>query len=215
MAKIIKNVSGGSKTYSGQAIANNGQYEIQALEAGRFANDSALLTDIGSGAAVINNGTSDITDVALAINHLKDILLVDAAGFPLYTSTAFSSKTIGAKKLFARNTGIQIAVVQGSNTINYTATYPHAKVNGVQVINCEALDTAEMKVYDTAQGTYSGVPNALLNQFGYTLNLPKDFYQRESRFDADLYQGMKIEFTYVSLSAKTVGINILMDEVKS
>jgi len=77
------------------------------------------------------------------------------------------------------------------------------------------LDTAELRVYDNASGTYSGFPNALLNQFGYTLNMAKDYYARTSPFDADLYQGMVLKLTYVSISNKRIGINIIMNEVKS
>lgn len=131
----------------------------------------------------------------------------------------YGSKTIvinnATKKLFARFTGIQSSVSTGDNTITYTATYPWSKILGVEVINCEALDTADLKVFDTAAGTYSGTPNALLNQFAFAINLPKDFYQRMAQFDADLYQGMIIQITYNSKSNKTIGINFLLDEVKS
>src|ERR1051325_1911784 len=119
----------------------------------------------------------------------------------------YGSKTVlvngVSKKLFARFTGQQYSLSAGSNTITYTATYAWAKLIGVECINCEALDTVDFKVYDTAGGTYSGHPNALLQQFSYTLNLPKDFYLRMAQFDADVYAGMVIQMTYVSQSAKT------------
>jgi len=72
-----------------------------------------------------------------------------------------------------------------------------------------------MKVYDTATGTYSGVPNYMLNQFAYSVNIAKDYYVRLSQFDADLYTGMIIQFTYNSVSDKTIGFNLIMNEVKS
>jgi hypothetical protein len=129
-------------------------------------------------------------------------------------SVAYASKTYGSKKLYARNTGIQQALTAGANEIIYTCTYPWVKVSGLEAINGEALDTAELRVYDSPAGTYSGVANALLNQFGYTLNIAPNFYKRDSKFDADLYQNMVLKIAYVSVSNKTVGINILMDEVK-
>lgn len=129
----------------------------------------------------------------------------------------YGSKTVTisgvVKKLFARFTGLQFNVVAGVNTLSYTATYPWVKLIGVEAVNCEALDTVDFKVYDTALGTYSGVPNALLNQFSYSLNLPKDFYQRMAQFDADIYQGMVLQVTYTSQSTKTIGINLLLDQV--
>jgi hypothetical protein len=126
----------------------------------------------------------------------------------------FAGKTFANKKLFARNTGFQASVTTGANTIDYTATYPWAKFIGAEVVNCEALDYIDFKVYDTAAGTYSGVPNYMLNQFGFTVNLPKDFYQRIANYDADVYQGMILRVTYNSVSEKTIGINLIMNEVK-
>lgn len=130
----------------------------------------------------------------------------------------YGSKTIVingvTKSLFARFTGLQYSLSTGTNTLNYTATYPWSKLLGVEAVGCELLDTVDFKVYDTASGTYSGHANALLNQFSYTLNLPKDYYLRMAQFDADLYVGMVIQMTYNSISNKTVGINLLLNEVK-
>lgn len=134
--------------------------------------------------------------------------------------SSYGAKTITLvdgtiKKLYARNTGLRFALESGSNELTYTATYPWVKLLGVECCWCEAGDYVDFKVYDNAAGTYSGVPNLLLNQFAFTLNLPKDFYRRESRFDADVYAGMVIKMTYQSASAKTIGLNLQMDEVKS
>lgn len=121
------------------------------------------------------------------------------------------------KKLYARYTGFQQEVSQGANEITYVATYPWAKVVGVEVINASVNDTVNFKVYDNAQGTYSGVPDLLLNQFSFSTNLPKDFYRRESKFDADLYQGMivKIEYTSTDANDRIIGFNLDLLEVKS
>lgn len=127
---------------------------------------------------------------------------------------SFTSKLVGTKKLFARNTGYQFALSAGSNIFTITASLPWAKVTGVEVFGAETLDYADFKVKDTAAGTYSGIPNYILNQFGFAVNIAKDYYRREATFDADLYQGMVLEFTYNSVSAKTIGINIIMAEVK-
>jgi hypothetical protein len=149
------------------------------------------------------------------------IINVDIQGQPPVTvqsSPPFYSKTLVinevTKKLFARNLGFQQAVTIGTNTISYSIPYPWLKMLGVEVINCEALDSVNFKVYDSPAGTYSGIPNLLLNQFAFSINLPKDFYAKESRFDADIYFNMVISIEYTSISNKTVGINLLMNEVK-
>lgn len=143
---------------------------------------------------------------------------------PLQTVSVQSAPPFGAKsqvisgvlkKFYARNTGLQQDLTVGSNEIVYTISYPWVKIIGIEVINSEALDTAELRVYDNPSGTYSGVPNAMLNQFGYTLNMSAGFYARNSPFDADLYAGMVLKVTYVSVSAKRIGMNIILNEVKN
>lgn len=88
MAKWIKNTDTIDHTYAGQLIPYGTYYEIQPVEEHLWANDSTLLTDIGSGNATVakdDSGSNDITDVATAINYLKDISNgpVDVDGAPL------------------------------------------------------------------------------------------------------------------------------------
>jgi hypothetical protein len=75
MAKWIKNNSGVTKTYIGQQIADQAYYEIQPHEETAWAHNSPLITDIGSGDAVVakdDSGTTDIADVSEALDHLRD-----------------------------------------------------------------------------------------------------------------------------------------------
>jgi len=39
------------------------------------------------------------------------------------------------------------------------------------------------------------------------------FYTRPSEYDADLYSGLIVRAVYTSLSAKTIGINYILNEV--
>jgi hypothetical protein len=176
--------------------------------------------DLSEGDQAILDGLVAAHDgTPLSQNFVQNVAVQSQPAVSIASAPPYSSKNITVngvtKKLYARFTGVQFSLSQGTNTLTYTATYTWAKLLGVEVINAEALDTADLKVYDTAAGTYSGVPNALLNQFSYTLNLPKDFYTRMAQFDADLYVGMIIQITYVSKSAKDIGLNLLLNEVKS
>ena len=77
MAKWIKNTTGSTKTYIGKDIAAGAYREVQANAAISWANSSTLLTDIGSGDAIVakdDSGSNDITDVNTAIKYLKDDL---------------------------------------------------------------------------------------------------------------------------------------------
>jgi hypothetical protein len=133
-------------------------------------------------------------------------------------NTPFATKTIstptGTKKLFARVHGIQPELIEGSNTIDFTIPYPWVKITGIMVYGGETLDKVDLSIYDTAAGTYSGVPNYKLNQFGFAANISKDNFEWTSPYDADLYQGMIIKVTYTSISAKSIGINFILNEVK-
>jgi len=178
--------------------------------------------DIWSGNLVINDGNSDLTMVG-GDAWLKgvDNAPKNADGSLITTinsSPAFGAKTITVngvvKKLFARFSGIQQALTVGDNVITYTIIYPWVKMIGIEVINCEALDIASLKIYDDGAGTYSGIPNLCLNQFSYSISLPKDYYVKTAQFDADVYVGMVIKIEYNSISNKTIGINFTINEVK-
>src|SRR5574343_472658 len=80
----------------------------------------------------LNKGASDTTDLLDFENNYKSL-----GNKPLSAqSHPFSSKVLpNGKKLYKRETGIQTAVVQGSNTITYTVTYPWVKITGMERIN--------------------------------------------------------------------------------
>jgi hypothetical protein len=141
-------------------------------------------------------------------------LFTEVSSIPSFGAKSFYSGTT-LKKLYARFTGQQFALSIGANTCDFTMAYPWVKMVGLELIGGELGDTASLKVIDTALGTYSGVPNYTLNQFGYVVNVAKDFYARASQFDSDLYPGMIIRLEYTSISAKTIGVNYLINEAKS
>ena len=76
MSKWIKNTTQITNTYAGQDIFAGAYHEITPEQELRFINSSTLLTDIGSGDAVVakdSSGSNDIVDVNTAINYLKSI----------------------------------------------------------------------------------------------------------------------------------------------
>jgi hypothetical protein len=126
----------------------------------------------------------------------------------------FADKSIGTKKIYKRVHGIQQSLIVGNNDIFFTISYPWVKITGIELIGGEILDRASFHILDTTTGTYSTVPNFMLNCFGFDVNMKKDYYSHLSEYDADLYQGMQIKIVYNSISEKTVGINFLLNEVK-
>jgi len=76
MIKYIKNATQNTITYLGQDIFTGSYYEIPAAKELALSNNSALLTDIANGIAVISktdDSSGNITDISTAINYLKNI----------------------------------------------------------------------------------------------------------------------------------------------
>lgn len=127
---------------------------------------------------------------------------------------AFASKNFGTKSLFKRVVGKRYDVSIGDNTLLYTETFTWVKFMALEIINGEVGDTVSLYVLDTATGTFSTVPNYPLNQFGFEANIAAGFYEHKSEFDADIYAGLQIKIVYHSISAKAIGVNYVMNEVK-
>lgn len=69
----VKNNKSESDVWCGMEILPTAYYTIEQFELARWQNSSKVLIDISTGDLVVNNGTSDILDVASAINYLKGL----------------------------------------------------------------------------------------------------------------------------------------------
>ena len=140
----------------------------------------------------------------------------DADGNIIYHVPAFASKKLpDGKKLYKRVHGISESLSAGSNNVLFTVPYPHAKMLGTEIIGAEFGDYCDFCILDDTSGTCSGTPNQQLNQFGFGVQIAKDAHEEKSNYDADLYYGMQIKLVYNSVSAKDVGFNFDLNEVKS
>jgi len=129
-------------------------------------------------------------------------------------NSPFASKIVNGKKLYERNHGKAFTVTASTNTLEFVIPYPTCKITGIEIINGEAGDKISMYIIDDASGTYSTIPNYTLNQFGFDVYVGKDQYKKESKYDADLYIGMKVKIIYTSVSVKDIYINYNLHELK-
>lgn len=127
---------------------------------------------------------------------------------------AFASKLIGSKRLYKRVHGVTISVQAGENAIVFVIPYNWCKITGIELINGSVSDRSSFYILDTSSGMLSGIPNAPLNQFGFDVNVAKDYYEHKSEFDADLYIAMQLKIVYNSVSSKVIGVNFILNEVK-
>jgi hypothetical protein len=129
----------------------------------------------------------------------------------------FASKELpNGKKLFRRKIGYTFTLPASSDYVqSITVPYSACKINEAEVLWAPEGVTVDMKVKDTPAGSYTGVANALLNQYGTNVVIASDFFRDISPYDADVYLGMVLEFTFHNSSAtsKVMGLNIVFHEV--
>lgn len=131
-------------------------------------------------------------------------------------SHPFANKNIGSKKLFRRKHGVSKTITANStDTVEFSVPYSHVKITKAEVVNCAVGDTIDLTINDDASGTYTTVPNYMLNQFGFDVVLPDGIYVDESQYDADLFNGMVVKVTYTnnSNSDRLIGVNLTLHEL--
>lgn len=157
---------------------------------------------------MIPKGTEDATDFETNFKSGGNKSLPN-------TAAPFAAKSLPCgKKLYERCIGITANLIQGANEIIFSIPFPWVKFDAIECIGGDTGDTVDLMIRDNFLGSYSGVPNKMLNQFGFAVNVAKDYYVKASNFEADIYQGMIIMLTYNSVSAKQIGVNFDLNEVK-
>lgn len=143
------------------------------------------------------------------------------ANKPIYqANNPFAGKTIGKYKIFQRVHGftLSFAISEATKTASFTIPYPICKITGVEIVDPVSGDICDFKVHDDDAGTYSGISDYMLNQFGYSVNMPDgQLYKRDSNYDADLFYGMKIKIPFTRLddsAVRTVRFNAILHELK-
>lgn len=130
-------------------------------------------------------------------------------------NSPFAAKQLpNGKKIYIRVEGISAVLAEGPNIVSFSIPYTQVKFNELEIIGASTGDKVNLKVLDSANGTYSGQPNYMFNQFGKNVYPSKDFYKRKSDYDADLYYGMQICVEIETSTAKTIYINFILHELK-
>lgn len=134
----------------------------------------------------------------------------------MFLPLPFASKELpSGKKLFRRKHGYQFTCINGISTHEIVVPYPQAKINEIEILNQGLNCKVNLKVLDTATGTYSTIPNFVLDQFGFNVNLREKFFEDTSQYDADVYMGMRIQLEIDNPNPEfNMGVNIVFHEVK-
>lgn len=205
-AVYIKNISGETKTLNGKEFTSNEEYQISEANRASWIKD-AVYTAIISDEFQVGSGTAYFESFSDQINWLMgEATLVQPKPFADKTGYNFAGK------------GVQQAVAANTTTnINFTvpASDYGFDFDGLALIGTENNDKATMKVLDDSSGTYSGTPNALLNQFATDWNTVKDKCSEMMPYPARVYANMvlRVEYTETNNNAKTIGMNVRLHKV--
>lgn len=208
----VKNNKETSDTWVGMTIEPSATYDLQASEISKWQSSDKVISDIGSGDLSIGDGVTYKTSPSEAVKFLMGVLPIEVK---VDEQPVFASKKIGAKKLYTRATGKIFTLVEGANTLDFTVPFNEVKFNGLEIDKCKFGEKVSLKVLDTATGLLTTVPNYVLNQFGFDINLPDGFYRRMSDYDADLFIGLQIRVEYFAVEARNIGINYMLHELKT
>lgn len=215
----IKNNTNETKSYYGQDILEGEYYTIQnENERMGFSTYAELNIDIWDGDAIVNDGVSDLT-ASSGDMWLKDIPVkptLNALGEIASYRMPYASKSNSTHKFFKRIHGTGTNCTFGEVTnIDFVIPYAQAKIAKISLHGCECGDTINLKFYDTPTGTVSTVPNYMLNQFGFDVELSDGSFESKSEYDADVIGDMKIRVEYSNNGTvnKYIGLNIYLDQL--
>ena len=143
----------------------------------------------------------------------------DRKGRIIQFQPAFKSKSVPEGDLFKRCHGMGSITLNPDEVgdIEFEIPYAWAKLEGVEILGQTEIIQAELFIEDDDVGIYSQIaPRQLLNQFGFEHYINKNYYEKKSSFDSDLYVGMWVvlQVTNTSNVAQTIYANIELNEVK-
>lgn len=216
---IIKNKTQNSKTYSGLTILAGESHLIAQHELLGFQNSENLIADLmkETPEASIASEVTPLNELT-GLEGVKILLgnFVSVESIP--QNNPFCKKVLDCGcKLYRRKKGVrQICAGNSETSIILEIPYGKCKVDELEIVNCSGNDCLDLLIKDDANGTYSGIPNKILNQFGFDVCLSDLYYSDSSQYDAELMLGMKIEVIFKNKDAdsKNIGINFTLHEMK-
>jgi len=129
---------------------------------------------------------------------------------------AFSSNYTSDGKLFKRKHGYSFKV-DASSLVKYEIKIPYkvCKLDKVEIIGCSMGDSISFKILDDDLGTYTTIPKQKINQYGFDVKLTDKYYEDQSKYEANLLEGLYIlvEYQENNNASKTIYLNLDLHEV--
>lgn len=208
--KKFKNNKVDADTWCGMLIQPGEYYTLEVQEYFKWANNSKVLSDIGSGALIYNENDTDITDVSVAINSLKDLTTKPVfLSSPFNESNGFRIRWKGFKGIAVKNT---------ISNVDFLISEERYVNGGVlQLVNASEGDLFCYQVVDKDNifGYGAGV---VLDEFVSDWNVDPTIQTQgiyETTFLARIYAGLYIRVKYTSVGTEndvTIKLNLLLNK---
>jgi hypothetical protein len=211
MNNFIKNNTGSQGVFRGISLEIDETYLIPVSLVRSWGSDVNIASLVLSGGLGVTNDGTNYLDPISGLRSLQESLIETR----VVSNPPFAGKTVGEKKIFSRMTGKKFPVTVGVNTLDFLIPKTEMKMNGVEITNGKVGETVNFKVLDTATGAISTIPNFMLNQFAFDVNLPDGFYSQKSNYDADVIKDLVIRIEITAVEARDLCVNYLLHELKA
>ena len=115
----------------------------------------------------------------------------DADGNIINKNEAFATKAGHSFK----GTGVEQNCTANGETNIDLAVDDTYDLSGIEILGARLGDEVQLKVLDTATGTYSGIPDYMLDQFGINWKIRPDFV-KQMPYTARVMNGMVLRVVY-------------------
>jgi len=107
-----------------------------------------------------------------------------------------------------------IITASSTGNIEFTVLPGIYNFNAVEILNGNYGDVVQLRVMDDALGTYTTVPNMILNQFGTNWNMRQELI-KDLPYPAKLQEGMIIRVVYTnnSLADREIYFNLDLHKI--
>ena len=188
--------------------------QVLQLHTKEFAIDEEFSTSDNWYIDPVINAITEEEVLVIGGNNIEeqiDILKGDSLSIkrtpPFGDKTGYNFSGNGIHSTISANTTQDIIFEIPSGVYDFT---------GVKLFHDNVLgDKADFLVVDTAEGTYSGYPNATLNQFAFNWNINRGTCGELMPYTARLHTGMKLVFRYSNNqdAEQTVYLNVYLHKV--
>lgn len=197
MSIIAKNTTGSSITIAGVIISANSNYTVQNSELYLWASSDTLVTKIGSGDIVINDGSTDLT-ASQGIAHVQGSYPKFMAQYALVEGNTLRARLVGIMHNFTATKNTTTNLDWAIPNVSYSGDNKQCYMDGIQfkAVNAVDGDKVSFQIVDVDGIVYSA--GTVLDEFAKDWAVMPDSEETIRLYKAKMVPGMYIRIVYVS-----------------